>query len=125
MKNPKDNNFADRLGTAADAKAARLKAHLAARDAAEPTRLARQEERVAVAAARDERSAERERTKLEEQERVEAEAAAQAAADAAARTAAEAAAKGQNDRNADAVDDEAAKKAERDRRYAERKARKR
>ncbi len=125
MKNPKGDDFADRRGAAADAKAARLKAHRAALDAAEPTRLARQEERVAVAAARDERSAERERTRLEEQESADAEAAAQAAADAAAKTAAETPAKDQNDRKAEVGDNEAAKKAERDRRYAERKARKR
>ena len=58
MKNRKDNDFTDRRSAAADAKAARLEAHRAAREAAEPTRLARQEERMALAAARDEWQAE-------------------------------------------------------------------
>jgi len=122
MKNKKDNDFADRRSAAADAKAARLDAHRVAKETAEPNRLARQEERLAVAAARNERQAERARIKLEEQERaaldkVETDAATKA--EEAARNKAE-----QKSRSRDA-DDEAARKAERDRRYANRKARQR
>jgi len=122
MKSKKDDDFAERRSAAADAKAALLNAHRAAKVAAEPNRLARQEERLAVAAARDERQAERARLKLEEQERaaldqVEAEAAAKA--DEAARE------KVQQDRVSRDAEDKAAKKAERDRRYANRKARQR
>lgn len=122
MKNKKDNDFADRRNAAADAKAARLKAHRVAKETAEPNSLARQEERLAVAEARDERQAERARIKLEEQERAaldKAEAGAAIKAEEAARNEAE-----QESRSRDA-EDEAARKAERDRRYANRKARQR
>jgi len=126
MRKTKDNDLADRRSAAADAKAALLQSYQAAREAAEPTRLSRQDERVAVAAARDQRRAEREQVKLEEQERVKAEAAEkQAAADAEARAEVEAREKRQNDRVARVVEDEAARKAERDQRYANRKARQR
>ncbi len=125
LKNNRDNDLADRRSAAAESKAALLQAHRAAKEAAEPTRLARQEERLAVARARDERRAERERAKNEEQERVEAEAARQqAAADAAAGAEARARQQVENDMISRVVRDEAARKAERDRRYANRKARK-
>lgn len=93
----------------------------------DPTRLARQEERRAIAAARDERHAERDRLKREKQEqdqrRIEAQAAEQkAAADAVAQ-----AEKERRERVdsliARTVKDEALRKADRDRRYANRKAR--
>jgi hypothetical protein len=126
LKNAKDNDLADRRSAAADAKAALLQGYRAAKDAAEPNRLARQEERMAVAAARTERHAERQRLKLEEQERVQAEAAErQAAADAAARADVEAREAADKNRISRVIEDEAARKAERDRRYANRKARQR
>ncbi len=95
--------------------------------AGEPTRLARQEERRAIAAARDERHAERDRLKREEREeeqrRIEAKAAEhQAAADALAQAERERRER-VNGLIARVIKDEAARKAERDRRYADRKAR--
>lgn len=126
MRKPKDDDLGARRSAAADAKAALLQAHRAAREAAEPTRLERQNERLSLSAARDERQAERARIKLEEQERVQAKAVEQqAAADAASRAEAEARAKLENDRASRVVEEKAARKAERDRRYANRKARQR
>lgn len=129
MRTAKANDLADRRSAAADAKAALLRAYRATREAAEPTRLARQEELVAIAAARDERREERDRLKSEtkarheEQARVEAEAAAyQAAAAVAARAKAEAREKADS-LIAQVIKDDAARKADRDRRYADRKAR--
>lgn len=124
MKNTRDNDLADRRGAAADAKAALLQAHRAAKEAAEPSRLERQAERLAVAEAREARRAERERLKLEEQERVRAEAAEQQAiADAAARAEVEAREEAHRRRISRVIEDEAARKAARDLRYANRKAR--
>ena len=98
-------------------------------DAAEPTSLARQEERVAIATARDERHEERDRLKSEaqgrqqEQERIEAEVAAwQDATAVAARAETEAREKADS-MIARVITDETARKADRDRRYADRKAR--
>ena len=129
MRNAKDNDLADRRTAAADAKAALLRGYQAKKDAAEPTRLARQAERLAAATARDERHQERDRIKLEErarqkeQERIQAEAAEfQKAANVAARAQAEAREKTDN-LIARVISDEAARKAERDQRYANRKAR--
>jgi hypothetical protein len=126
MKNLKDNDHTSRRNTAAEAKAAQLKAHRDAIAAAEPTRLARQQERMALAEAKAERQAERERLKQEEQALADAAAALeqeQAAAQA------EAEAKAREDAKKDgisrAIQDEAAQKAERDRRYANRKSRQR
>lgn len=129
MRRSKSNDLADRRSAAADSKAALLRAYRAKIEAAEPTRLARQAELVALATAREERRAERDRIKSEElereqeQERVRAEAAAyEEAANVAAR--AEAKARERDDSMiARVVKDEAARKAERDRRYANRKAR--
>jgi len=124
LKNTRDNDLADRRGAAADAKAALLQAHRAAKEAAEPSRLERQAERLAVAEAREARRAERERLKLEEQERVRAEAAEQQAiADAAARAEVEAREEAHRRRISRVIEDEAARKAARDLRYANRKAR--
>ncbi|MFC0342171.1 hypothetical protein [Paracoccus niistensis] len=130
MRTTKTNDLADRRNAAAEAKAARLRAYRATREAAEPTRLARQEELLAIAAAREERREERERLKSEakarqqEQARAEAEAAAyQDAAAVAARARIEAQEKADSV-IAQVIKDEAARKAERDRRYANRKARK-
>ena len=129
MRNVRDNDLADRRTAAADAKAALLRGYRATKDAAEPTRLARQAERLAVATAREERHQERDRIKLEErarqkeQDRTEAEAAEyQKAANVEARARAEAREKTDN-LIARVISDEAARKAERDQRYANRKAR--
>ena len=67
----KTNDLADRRGAAADAKAALLRAYRATREAAEPTRIARQEELLAIAAARDARHEERDRLKSEAKARQE------------------------------------------------------
>lgn len=129
MRSSKSNDLADRRSAAADAKAARLSAYRARVEAAEPTRAARQEELVALATARQERREERDRLKAElqerqqEQERVRAEAAAyQDAANVAARAEIEAREKDKN-LIARVIKDEAARKADRDRRYANRKSR--
>jgi hypothetical protein len=126
LKNIRDNDLSERRKAAAEAKATLLRNYRVAKEAAEPTRLARQEEREAAAKVREELRAARERAKLEEQQRVQAEiverqaaADAVAAAEVAAREAAE------NKRISRVVEDEAARKAERDRRYANRKARQR
>lgn len=125
MRKPEDNDFASRRNAAAKAKTALLEAHRAAKQAAEPTRVERQEERIGIAAARDLRRAERDQAKQEEQARVkaeelreQAEAAAAANADAVARETA------LNDRVSRVFEDEAVRKALRDRRYADRKSRK-
>ncbi|WP_018431299.1 DUF6481 family protein [Hoeflea sp. 108] len=124
MRNLRNNDFVDRRSTAADAKAHLLNAYRTAKEIAEPTRLARQAERVTLVEARDARRAERNRLKLEEQTRLELIAAAEKATAAAAATAETEARKGaENARIARLVEDEAARKAERDRRYAARKAR--
>ena len=127
MLNTKTNDLSERRGAAADAKAALLQSYRAIMAAGEPTRLARQEERRAIAAARDERHAERDRLKREEREeeqrRIEAKAAEhQAAADALAQAERERRER-VNGLIARVIKDEAARKAERDRRYADRKAR--
>jgi hypothetical protein len=93
----------------------------------DPTRLARQEERCVIAAARDERHAERDRLKRatheQEQRRIEAEAAErQAAVDAVAQAERERR-ESVDSLIARVVKDEALRKAERDLRYANRKAR--
>lgn len=131
MRTAKSNDLADRRTAAADAKAALLRAYKATRAAAEPTRVARQEELMAIAAARDERREERDRVKAEtraqqqEQARIAAEEAAyHEAAAVAARAEAEAKDRADN-MIARVINDEAARKAERDRRYANRKARQR
>ena len=122
MKNPRENDFTGRRSDAADAKAALLQAHRTAKNAAEPTRLARQEERQAVAAAREVRQAEAIRMKLEEQERLRRDT---LAADATAKNEAETRDEVEKDLSSRTAEDEAAQKAERDRRYANRKAKKR
>ncbi|KAA0683267.1 hypothetical protein DTW90_36545 [Neorhizobium sp. P12A] len=124
MKNARNNELSDRRTASADAKTALLNAYRTAKTAAEPTNLARQAERMAIAGAREERRLERERVKLEESERLVAEAAEQQAAmAAAARAETEARDAREKNRIARVVEDEAARKAERDRRYANRKAR--
>ncbi len=125
MRKPEESDFATRRRAALQAKAAQLEAHRAALTAAEPTRLVRQEERREIAAARDVRQAERDQAKIEERDRVRADAVMeQAATDAAATAEAEASEKALNDLVSQAIEDEASRKAERDRRYASRKSRK-
>jgi len=124
MKNARNNEVADRRSSSAEAKAALLNAYRAAKTAAEPARIARQAERTAISNAREERRVERERVKLEEQKRIEIEAAErQAAAEAVIAAETEARERAEKARIARVVDDEALRKAERDRRYANRKAR--
>ncbi len=122
MRNPKENDFNGRRSDAADAKAALLQSHRAAKEAAELTRVAREKERLATAEAREARQRERARVKLKEQECVQTDA---LAADVAAKAEAETREKVQKDLNSRVTIDKAAQKAERDRRYANRKARKR
>jgi len=125
LKATRDNDLSDRRKAATDAKKALLETYRAAKTAAEPTLLAKQAERAAVAEAREQRRAERDRQKIEERERELAEAAERtAAAEAGARAEAEAREAADKQRIARVIEDEAARKAERDRRYANRKARK-
>ena len=120
-------DLADRRRTAADAKAALLQAFRAKMDPGDPTRQAGQEERRAIAAARDERHAERNRLKREKQEQEQRRMAAEAAERQAA---VDAVAQAERERR-ESVDslisrvvrDEAMRKADRDLRYANRKAR--
>ncbi|TVP72165.1 MAG: hypothetical protein EA339_07475 [Rhodobacteraceae bacterium] len=126
MTHPKTNDLADRRKAATDAKAALLQSYRANMVADDPERLARQEERRAIAAARAERHAEQARLTREaheqERRRIEAEAADRLAA-------AEAVAQSEKARRASVdgliarvVRDDAFRKAERDQRYANRKA---
>lgn len=129
MRTAKTNDLADRRSAAADAKAALLRAYRATRETAEPMRLAHQEELLAIATARDERREERDRLKFEaktqqeEQARIEAEAAAYEEATAVAARAKITAREKADSLIAQVIKDEAARKADRDRRYADRKAR--
>ncbi|MCJ8056961.1 DUF6481 family protein [Shinella curvata] len=121
MKHARNNDLSDRRSAAAEAKSALLNAFRTARTTDEPTRLARQAERATITAAREERRLKRERMKRDEAERQAAE--RQAAAAAALRAETEALEVAERNRIARVIDDEAARKAERDRRYANRKAR--
>jgi hypothetical protein len=86
--------------------------------------LAKQAERIALASAREGRRLERDRAKLEEQRRLVTEAAERAAAaHAAVQAEQDARLVKENALIARMVEDEAMRKAERDRRYANRKAR--
>ena len=67
--NARKNDLTDRRAAASEAKSALLKSFRTARIAAEPARLAKQAERMAVTAARQERRLERERLKRVEVER--------------------------------------------------------
>ncbi len=124
MRTIKNKDLNDRRSAATDAKAALLQAYRSAQEAAGPELAARQAERLAIAAARDARNAERAQLKLEEQRRIEAEKAAEEALRAAEAQAEieqrEAAAR---DRIALVLAGETARKAVRDQRYANRKAR--
>ncbi len=124
MRNIRNNELTDRRSAAASAKASLLQAYRAAKEAAEPTREARQAERLAIAEARESRRAEREQVKLDKQTRIDAETAErEAAIAAAARADIEVREMADRNRIARVIEDEAARKAERDRRYANRKTR--
>lgn len=119
-------NFADRRQDAAEAKKKLLKKFMAAPGPDDPQVAARRAERAAIAKARDERRAERERLAIEEAARKEAEAAAEAeAAELAANAERLAREAEEASRIERAVADAAAMKAKRDQRYAARKARQR
>lgn len=118
----RDNELNDRRKGASDAKAALLEKFRAAQN--DPDREAKQAERLAVATAREERHAERERLKAEEQQRLQRlEAERLAEMEAAARAEAEEREAADKLRISRVIEDEAARKAERDRKYAARKAR--
>ncbi|MCR6502152.1 DUF6481 family protein [Shinella sp. CPCC 101442] len=124
MKNARNNELTDRRTASKDAKISLLNAYRIAQTVAEPSKVERQAARTAIALAREERRVERGRLKREERTRVEtraeeetAAAQAEALAETKAREGAEKA------RIARVIEDEAARKAERDRRYANRKAR--
>lgn len=116
------NEFADRRKAAAEAKQLLLKKFEKAPKPTDPEVQAKRAEREAIAAARAARQAERERVKQEERDRQLAEAAAVAEAAEAAAKALQAES---SNRIARVIADEAERKAERDRRYAARKARQR
>jgi len=124
LKYNKANDVSDRRSAASNAKAALLQGYLAAKDAAEPTRIAKQAERLALAEARETRRTEREQVKRDELARIAQEVAArEAVIVAAARAGVEARELVEKNRVARVLEDEAARKLERDRRYANRKAR--
>jgi hypothetical protein len=119
MKQTIDVGFAARRKAASDAKKRVLEKVAPALKQDAPEALARRAEQVAIAAAREQRRAEREKLKLEAAEREKADAAARAELEASATAAASGA---EAERlAAEAIE----RKAERDRRYAARKARKR
>lgn len=118
MKQKKGSDLQDRRKAAADAKLEMLKKFKAAPKPDDPEMVAKRAERKALAEAREARRTERARTKREDAERRAAEEAARKAAEEEARLA---------ERRIQAdieVAKEAERKAERDRRYAARKARK-
>ena len=119
MKPPRGNSFAERQQAAAEAKKRLLQKFEAAPKPDDPEVLAKRAEREALAAAREARRAETERVRKEAAEHRQAEHAAAKAAEAEARQAAEL----EEATRTAALEEE--RKAERDRRYAARKARKR
>ena len=124
MRTPKKTELSERRSTAMDAKVALLQAYRAAKEAAEPLREAREQERIELARAREARQAARDQAKREEQARLEAETREREAAIAKAATAeADARERAQDQRIARVLDDEAMRKAMRDQRYAARKLR--
>ncbi|AYM09336.1 DUF6481 family protein [Agrobacterium tumefaciens] len=124
MRHSRNNELIDRRSAAADAKAALLTEYRAAKTAAEPSQAARQADRISLVEAREARRAERERLKVEERTRLETLAVQkQEAIKAAAAAELEARQLAENIRISRVVEEEAVHKAERDRRYAARKAR--
>jgi len=126
LRHPNDNSFAERRKTAADARRELLAKFASAPKPSDPVMQERRAAREAVVAAREARRAERDALKAAESERILMEATAlTAAAEAHEKAEAEARQAEINDRISRVVADEAARKAERDRRYAARKARQR
>jgi len=124
LRHPSDNGFAERRNAAADAKRQLLTKFASAPKPTDPEMREKLAAREAASRARDARRAEREALKTAENERILAEAAASAAAaEAEQRAEAEARQAEIANRVSRVVADEAARKAERDRRYAARKAR--
>ncbi len=119
MKQSKGSDLVDRRKAAAEAKLQMLKKFKAAPKPDDPEVVAKREERKAIAEAREARRVERERVKRETVEREAAEKAAKIAAEEEARNRALKSAA-----DSIAVRD-AERKAERDRKYAARKARQR
>jgi hypothetical protein len=126
LKHQKNQDLNDRRNGAAAARKALLDNYRTARETGAAALAEKLAEREAIAAARDERRAERDRVKAEERDRERlAEEARLAEIAAAARQETEAREAAENERIARVVGDEATRKAERDRRYAARKARQR
>lgn len=123
MKQALGHNFADRQKTAAAAKQELLKKFKSAPAPDSPEMIAKRAERVAVAEAREARHAERARLKKEETERKAAEAKAKAEAEALAKAEEEAAKPTVANLAKKFIATEEERKAERDRKYAARKAR--
>lgn len=124
MRHARNNELIDRRSAAANAKASLLTAYRAAKTAAKPSQAARQAERISIVEARESGRSERERLKLEEHTRLTSLAAQeQATIEAAVTAEIEERELFENARISRVVQDEAARKAERDRRYAARKAR--
>lgn len=124
MRHPNDSSFAERRKTAADAKRELLAKFVSAPKPGDPAMQERRAAREAISAAREVRRAERDALKAAENERILMEAVAlTTAAEADEKAAAEARQLEINNRISRVVADEAARKAERDRRYAARKAR--
>ena len=119
MKHFNDGDFASRRKSADEARSKLLDSLKRAPKPTDPEVVARREERLAMAAAREARQTEKNRLKQEAAERQAAQAAAEALAKAEAL---KAEIKASSER---AAIEEAAQKAERDRRYAARKTRKR
>ncbi|KAA1176638.1 hypothetical protein FP026_27760 [Rhizobium tropici] len=124
MRHPNDNSFAERRKTADNAKRQLLTKFASAPKPTDPAMQQRSAARAAITVARAARRAEREAQKAAENERLLQEAAMLAAA-AEAHQKAEAHAREveRNNRLLQVAADEAERKAERDRRYAARKAR--
>jgi len=124
LRTPYDNSFAERRKTAQEARLKLLTKFASAPKSTDPAMQERLAARQAAAVARTARRAERDALKAAENERVLADTAAlAAAAEVHERAEAEARQAEVNNRTACVVADEAARKAERDRRYAARKAR--
>lgn len=120
MRHARDNEFSERRKAAAEAKQDLLKKFATAPKFDDPAMAAKRAEREVIIKAREARRAEREEAKRLEHERQLEEA---TAALAVANAEAEAQAAEKNRLIERVIADEAARKAERDRRYAARKAR--
>ena len=126
LRHPSDNGFAERRSAAADAKRRLLAKFASSPKPTDPELQEKLAAREAVAEAREVRRAEREAHKQAERDRLRAEAAElAAAAEAQERAEAEVRQAEIADRASHLAAYEAARKAERDRRYAARKARQR